>query len=463
MEEGTRIQVLAPLVRGRKGEFRDVFDRARREGFVRALVNGKVYDLREIPRLSRYENHDIGIIVDRLVIREEDRARLSDSVETALRAADGVVQVLERREAATSPTSSASTTPARTAATSFPELEPRVFSFNSPHGACAECGGLGTTKEVEGALLVGDPSLSILEGALIIPWGEPGGTPAGLGDSGSGRGVRIRSARALAGTCPGGPRRGSCTARAGMKIRFPYNAGKMKGTTRTTGKGSWPTSSAATGKPAPSTCGHSWTSTCPARRARPARVRGWGRSGGRCASGVCRSAAWWTGPSARSWPSFGSLPVTGEHSSRRRGARSRGAARRQGRGPILQGGAGAAGVPAQRGAGLPDAEPFRGHPFGGASPSASAWPPRSAAAWWACCTSSTSPPSGCTSATTTACSARSRTCATWGIRCWWWSTTRTRSARRTSSLDLGPGAGRAGGEVVAAGSLEDVDGASPTR
>ena len=206
MEEGTRIQVLAPLVRGRKGEFRDVFDRARRKGFVRALVNGRVYDLREIPRLSRYENHDIGIIVDRLVIREEDRVRLSDSVETALRAADGVVQVLERRGSRDISHLFSEHYACADCGTSFPELEPRVFSFNSPHGACVECGGLGTTKEVEGALLVRGPSLSILEGALL-PWGEPGGHLRGSVIAGTGRGVRIRSARALAGSARRRPRR----------------------------------------------------------------------------------------------------------------------------------------------------------------------------------------------------------------------------------------------------------------
>ena len=227
MEEGTRIQVLAPLVRGRKGEFRDVFERARREGFVRALVDGKIYDLRAIPGLSRYENHDIGIIVDRLVVREEDRVRLSDSVETALRAADGVVQVLERRDGGDVSHLFSEHYACADCGASFPELEPRVFSFNSPHGACAECGGLGTTKEVEGALLVGSASLSILEGT-ILPWGEPGGNLRGSVIPGLAQAYEF-DPRAAWRDLPRAARDGVLHGSGRMKIRFPYNAGKMRG------------------------------------------------------------------------------------------------------------------------------------------------------------------------------------------------------------------------------------------
>ena len=225
--EGARVQVLAPLVRGRKGQFRDVFDRARREGFVRALVDGRVYDLREIPRLNRYENHDIAIIVDRLVVREEDRIRLSDSVETALRAAEGVVQVLERREGRDVSHLFSEHYACADCGTSFPELEPRVFSFNSPHGACPDCGGLGTTREVNGALLVGSPSLSILEGA-VIPWGEPGGHLRGSVIPGLAAAYEF-DARLPWRELPGDARDAILAGSGRMKIRFPYNAGKMKG------------------------------------------------------------------------------------------------------------------------------------------------------------------------------------------------------------------------------------------
>ena len=227
MDEGTRIQVVAPLVRGRKGEFRDIFEKARRNGFVRALVDGKVHDLDSVPRLNRYENHDVGIVVDRLVVREKDRARLSDSVETALRAADGVVQVLERRGRKDVSHLFSEHYACADCGASFPELEPRVFSFNSPHGACSECGGLGTTREVDGDLLVASPSLSILEGA-VIPWGDPGGHLRRSVIPGLAQAYEFDPAspwRDLPKETRDAVLHGSGT----MKIRFPYKAGKMSG------------------------------------------------------------------------------------------------------------------------------------------------------------------------------------------------------------------------------------------
>ncbi|MGE5231256.1 MAG: excinuclease ABC subunit UvrA [Deltaproteobacteria bacterium] len=169
--EETRIEVLAPLVRGRKGEFRDLFEDVRKRGFVRVRVDGETYDVSEVPALNRRRNHDIAVVVDRLVVRAADRSRLNDSIETALKAADGVVEVLR---------------PARDSVLfserfacpvcglSFPELEPRQFSFNSPFGACPDCHGVGTRREVNAELILGDPSISILEGVLL-PWGEPTG------------------------------------------------------------------------------------------------------------------------------------------------------------------------------------------------------------------------------------------------------------------------------------------------
>ncbi|HZH80191.1 MAG TPA: excinuclease ABC subunit UvrA, partial [Gemmatimonadales bacterium] len=95
--EGTKLEVLAPLVRGRKGEFRDVFEAARKQGFVRVRVDGETYDLSQAPKLNRRQNHDIAVVVDRLVVRRADRARLADSIETALKAADGTVEVVQHR------------------------------------------------------------------------------------------------------------------------------------------------------------------------------------------------------------------------------------------------------------------------------------------------------------------------------------------------------------------------------
>ena len=227
MQEGTRIQVVAPLVRGRKGEFRDLFDRARRDGFVRALVDGRVHDLREVPRLNRYENHDIGIIVDRLAVREEDRTRLSDSVETALRAAEGVVQIIERRGRRDVSHLFSEHYACANCGISFPELEPRVFSFNSPHGACSGCGGLGTTREVNGTLLLASPSLSLLAG-VIIPWGEPGGNLRSSVIPGLAEAYEF-DPRVPWRDLPAPARNALLHGSGGMKIRFPYNAGKMKG------------------------------------------------------------------------------------------------------------------------------------------------------------------------------------------------------------------------------------------
>ena len=169
--EGTRVELLASLVRGRKGEFRELFEKARKEGFVRIRVNGETYDLSEPPILSRYENHDIAVIVDRLVLNHEDRERLADSVEIALRTGDGVLEVLEHRKRKEPSQHVFSERYAcSNCGTSLPELEPRQFSFNSPYGACEECGGLGTRKDVNPALLTADASLSILEGVIPVSY-----------------------------------------------------------------------------------------------------------------------------------------------------------------------------------------------------------------------------------------------------------------------------------------------------
>ncbi len=172
--EGAKIEVLAPLVRGRKGEFRDLFEDARKKGFVRARVDGETYDLNQVPKLNRRQNHDIAVVVDRLAVKAADRSRLADSIETALRAADGVVEVARHGSGAPKSTLFSERYACPTCGLSIPELEPRQFSFNSPFGACPTCSGLGTKREVNEDLVVGDDSLSILEG-VILPWGEPSG------------------------------------------------------------------------------------------------------------------------------------------------------------------------------------------------------------------------------------------------------------------------------------------------
>jgi len=171
--DGTKIEVLSPLVRGRKGEFRDVFEAMSKQGFVRVRVDGETHDLSAVPKLNRRQNHDIAVVVDRLVVRAADRGRLADSIETALKAADGVVEVV-RQSGSPRSTLFSERYACPKCGLSLPELEPRQFSFNSPFGACPECSGLGTRREVNADLVLGDSSLSILEG-VVLPWGEPSG------------------------------------------------------------------------------------------------------------------------------------------------------------------------------------------------------------------------------------------------------------------------------------------------
>ena len=173
--EGTKLEVLAPLVRGRKGEFRELFESARKQGFVRAVVDGELVELADPPKLNRKINHDVSVVVDRLAARADDRGRLTDSLETALRLADGLVQVQRYAAGGKSEAQVFSEKyGCPNCGLSMPELEPRHFSFNSPFGACPACSGLGTRRSASAELVLGDPRISILEG-VVLPWGEPDG------------------------------------------------------------------------------------------------------------------------------------------------------------------------------------------------------------------------------------------------------------------------------------------------
>ena len=169
---GTRIEVRAPLVQQRKGEFRDLFESARKQGFIRAYVDGELIEVANPPKLNRRQNHSVSVVVDRLTVREEDRARLVDSIETAVKAAEGLVEISNAEAGGVELFSEKYGCPV--CGISLPELEPRHFSFNSPFGACPGCGGLGTRRRVSEQLILGDSRISILEG-VIIPWGEPQG------------------------------------------------------------------------------------------------------------------------------------------------------------------------------------------------------------------------------------------------------------------------------------------------
>ena len=172
LAEGTRFQVLAPVVRGRKGEYDGLLDELAGQGFTRARVDGEVVDLPAKLELERYEQHTIEVVVDRLVRRAGIERRLTDSLETALRLAEGVaeVEIVRERRAKEAETLTFSEHLACThCGLSFDELAPRNFSFNSPYGACETCDGLGTRFEVDPELRVPDDDLSIDDGA-IAPW-----------------------------------------------------------------------------------------------------------------------------------------------------------------------------------------------------------------------------------------------------------------------------------------------------
>src|SRR5580693_1660980 len=170
LPEETRFMVLAPIVRGRKGEYGKPLEELRGEGFTRVKVDGELRRLDEEIALDKKYKHDIAVVVDRLVMKPELRKRLADSIETAVALADGLVEI-ELVDGSAEPQvlifSEKFACPEH--GPSLIELEPRVFSFNSPHGACPRCTGLGSQMEIDPDLVVPDPNLSISEGA-IAPW-----------------------------------------------------------------------------------------------------------------------------------------------------------------------------------------------------------------------------------------------------------------------------------------------------
>jgi excinuclease ABC subunit A len=174
--DGTRVQICAPLVRGKKGEHKDVLAGIQREGFVRVRIDGTIYDMRNVPALNKNKKHDIAAVVDRLIIKDGIRVRLADSVETALKLADGILLVLVQQPDGRESDgdkgrweeiiySEKFACPQHPQA-SLEELSPRLFSFNSPYGACKSCDGLGTILEFDPDLIVPDKSISLENGAI---------------------------------------------------------------------------------------------------------------------------------------------------------------------------------------------------------------------------------------------------------------------------------------------------------
>lgn len=168
----TKIQVLGPLVRGRKGEYREVFEEIKKSGFVRVRVDGKVYDIEEDIKLEKNKKHSIDVVVDRLVIKNGIQKRLTDSLETALKLGSGLVIIDEvgKQDHIFSEKFAC-----KDCGISYEEPTPRMFSFNSPFGACQYCSGLGYNMEIDPDLIIPDDTISIAQGA-IAPWGVPRGS-----------------------------------------------------------------------------------------------------------------------------------------------------------------------------------------------------------------------------------------------------------------------------------------------
>jgi len=170
MGEGTRLYIMAPIVRGRKGEYKKDLGELQKKGFQRVKIDGEIYDLDDTPNLDKKVKHDISVVVDRLVIREDLGNRLADSIETALGLSDGllIVENADNQEETIFSAKFACPVSGFTIA----EIEPRLFSFNNPHGACPACDGIGSTLYFDPEIVVPDERLSLLAGA-IAPWSSP--------------------------------------------------------------------------------------------------------------------------------------------------------------------------------------------------------------------------------------------------------------------------------------------------
>ncbi len=166
LPERQRLQILAPIVRKKKGQHKTIFEKVQKDGYVRVRVNGDVYDVSEVPELSKSKAHNIEVVVDRIVIKEGIRSRLFDSIEAALRIADGyvIIDTMDGKELLFSEYYACPV-----CGFTVPELEPRLFSFNAPFGSCSDCDGLGMKLEVDTDLIVPDASKTLREGALA-PW-----------------------------------------------------------------------------------------------------------------------------------------------------------------------------------------------------------------------------------------------------------------------------------------------------
>lgn len=165
---GTKVQILAPLVQGRKGEYRELLERIRKEGYLKVRIDGKQFSLEEEIKLAKNKKHDILVLLDRIEVSPGSKSRIADSVETALKLGQGIVAVNVNGQDKVYSEHYA----CHTCGISLPEITPRFFSFNAPHGACSECTGLGNKIKVDPDLVIPNKDLSIFNGALV-PWSQP--------------------------------------------------------------------------------------------------------------------------------------------------------------------------------------------------------------------------------------------------------------------------------------------------
>ena len=299
LEEGTRFQVLAPVIRGRKGEYVELFRQLQTQGFSRARVNGEIHQLDDPPKLDKQKKHTIEVVVDRLAVKASSKRRLTDSVETALNLAGGLVVFDLVDLPAKDPGRELKFSEKMACPNDHPidtdELEPRSFSFNSPFGACPECSGLGTRMEVDPELVVPDAQATLGEGA-IQPWSQAHVADYFLrlmGALGEELGFDLNTPWE---DLPGqGAERRSSTATRPRSTSSPATATAASAPTGPSSRASAPTSSAGTARPSPTPAGSGSRASCARCPARPARAAGSSRSRWRSPS------ATWT-PAARTSP-----------------------------------------------------------------------------------------------------------------------------------------------------------------
>ena len=286
LPEGTRLYLLAPVVRGRKGEYRKELAEFMKKGYQRVKVDGKFYEIADVPALDKKFTHDIDVVVDRIVVRPDIATRLADSLEQALKLADGLA-VAELADGAPAAGAKANKQRNETAERlvfsekfacpvsgfTIPEIEPRLFSFNNPFGACPKCGGLGVEQHIDADLVIPDKERTLRKGA-IAPWAKS--LVALLRADADRRWASTTSSRSTPSgrTCRRRRRTPSSTAPATPRSAFPTTTACAPTTPSAPSKASSPISSGATTRPTATGRARRSRAISPTCRARPATAIG---------------------------------------------------------------------------------------------------------------------------------------------------------------------------------------------